>query len=89
MHEADHLHPRRLRPYVNGWKPSEWKPLHRPLVPVPAGASSARRDFTYKGMRARLDRGERRCDQLKRQRLALGISRREMDAYLAKLARAA
>jgi hypothetical protein len=89
MQNVNHLHPRHLRAYVAGWTPRPWKPLHPPLRPVPAGTSEARRGFTYAPARARLDRGERPCEQLKRQRLAWGMTRRELDAYLAKLASAA
>ncbi len=81
MSTVDHIHPRRFRVDYD-WKPTPPQPLHRPLVPVPAGKSAARRWFTYKGAVARLERGERRCDQLKRHRLAHGISRRFLDRYL-------
>lgn len=76
---VDHIHPRHWRRRHPEYKPAPYEALHRPLVPVPAGASAARRWFSYKGARARLDDGVRPAQRLKRERLELGITRREYD----------
>lgn len=43
--------------------------------------SKARAAFTYRGMRSRLERGERECERLKRVRTESGVTRCEFDRY--------
>lgn len=45
----------------------------------------SRANFTYRGTRAKLDRGLRESLRLKRERIELGISRRELDRIRHKI----
>jgi hypothetical protein len=77
--DPKHIHPRSKRLFP----PSPPRPLHEPLKAVPAGTSKARPAWNYRGARRNLARYPSRAMQLKRERLAIGFTRREYDKWRA------